>query len=265
MIWNCLICLFFGVCCSSSNVYSHSLRESTPAMHCMDLMHHVSYSLWANGGRQKKVDLWILTSPLVLIRLEFSDVDVFLLFHVSLVVTKAQHAFHQQSHCVNYKHEEHCTSLAEGFHRVNTGFWCANRWAAWLRGFIFMTLLRDQDWGLKEMYIMCIRSVLYSQVKIRMYIHHLMDGCEGWYMNISTVSASSSGELTFAVEIKNRLLGSFLPFTSSSLFIHTTQRTHRQMTHILLQAVQSGVRHIIKKKEERGMASFICAFCLYSE
>lgn len=42
-----------------------------------------------------------------------------------------------------------------------------------------MTLLRDQDWGLKEMYIMCIGSVLYSQVKIRMYIHHLMDGCEG--------------------------------------------------------------------------------------
>lgn len=69
-------------------------------------------------------------------------------------------------------------------------------------------------------------------------------------MNISTVSASSSGELTFAVEIKNRLLGSFLPFTSSSLFIRTAQRTHRQMTHILLQAVQSGVRHIIKKGEE---------------
>lgn len=117
-----------------------------------------------------------MTSPLVLIRLEFSDVDVFLLFHVSLVVTKAQHAFHQQSHCVNYKHEEHCTSFAEGFHRVNTGFWCANWWAAWLRGFIFMKLLRDQDWGLKEMYIMCIWSVLHSQVKIRMYIHHLMDG-----------------------------------------------------------------------------------------
>lgn len=70
-------------------------------------------------------------------------------------------------------------------------------------------------------------------------------------MNISTVSASSSGELTFAVEIKNRLLGSFLPFTSSSLFIRTAQRTHRQMTHILLQAVQSGVRHIIKKKRRR--------------
>lgn len=210
------------------------------------------------GGIQKKVGLWILTSPLVLIRLEFSDVDVFLLFHVSLVVTKAQHAFHQQSHCVNYKHEEHCTSLAEGFHRVNTGFWCANRWAAWLRGFIFMKLLRDQDWGLKEMYIMCIGSVLYSQVKIRMYIHHLMDGCEGWYMNISTVSASSSGELTFAVEIKNRLLGSFLPFTSSSLFIRTAQRTHRQMTHILLQAVQSGVRHIIKKGGERNGLIYMC-------
>lgn len=83
-------------------------------------------------------------------------------------------------------------------------------------------------------------------------------------MNISTVSASSSGELTFAVEIKNRLLGSFLPFTSSSLFIRTAQRTHRQMTHILLQAVQSGVRHIIKKRR-REEWPHLCAFCLYSE
>lgn len=36
----------------------------------------------------------------------FSDVDVLLLFHVILVVIEAQHAFHQRSHCVNYKHEE---------------------------------------------------------------------------------------------------------------------------------------------------------------
>lgn len=74
------------------------------------------------------------------LRLNFSDVDVLLLFHVILVVIEAQHAFHQQSHCVNYKHEEHCTSVAEGFHCVNTGFWCVSRWTAWLGGFIFMKL-----------------------------------------------------------------------------------------------------------------------------
>lgn len=130
--------VYFGVCCSASSVYSHSLWESTPTMHCMDLMHHVSYSLWADGKKRNQpinfdFGFWL--------RFEFfSDVDVLLLFHVILVVIEAQHAFHQQSHCVNYKHEEHCTSVAEGFHCVNTGFWCASRWTAWLGGFIFMKL-----------------------------------------------------------------------------------------------------------------------------
>lgn len=49
------------------------------------------------------------------------------MFHVSLVVIEAQHAFHLQSHCVNYNNmKKHCTSVAEGFHRVNKGFRCAN-------------------------------------------------------------------------------------------------------------------------------------------
>lgn len=44
--------VYFSVCCSASNVYGHSLWESTPTMHCMDLMHHVSYSLWADGKKK---------------------------------------------------------------------------------------------------------------------------------------------------------------------------------------------------------------------
>lgn len=38
----------------------------------------------------------------------------------SILVIETQHAF-QQGHCVNYKHKEHCTSVAEGFHRVHMG------------------------------------------------------------------------------------------------------------------------------------------------
>lgn len=79
-------------------------------------------------------------------------------------------------------------------------------------------------------------------------------------MNISTVSASCC-ELTFAVDFKNRLLESLLPFTSSlhPLFAHKTlhppphTNTHTHIntvhTNILLQAVQSGVRHVFEKKE----------------
>lgn len=71
--------VYFGVCCSASNVSSHSLWESTPTMHCMD--HHVSYSLWADG---EEISLYIL----VLIYFDFPDVDVFLLLYVKLVVMK---------------------------------------------------------------------------------------------------------------------------------------------------------------------------------
>ncbi len=99
-------------------------------------------------------------------------------------------------------------------------------------------------------------------------------------MNISIVSASSCRELTFAVEIKNRLLEkstaiytqlSFHTYTAPSTHTHTHThtRTHTHThtyiyIHILLQAVQSGVRHILKEEKTR-MASFLCAFCLYSE
>lgn len=121
----------FGVCCSASNVYSHSLWESTPTMHCMD--HHVSYSLWADWGKKNQPInfdfsfwFWFIWNFLMLMCL--------LSLHVRLVVIEARHAFHQQSHCVNYKHKEHCTSVAEGFHHVNMGFWCANWWAAWKEG-----------------------------------------------------------------------------------------------------------------------------------
>lgn len=67
---------------------------------------------------------------LILIHMEFPGVDVFLLFHVWPDVIDAQHAFHQQSHGVNSKHKEHCTSVAEGLHHVNTGFWCVNWYTA---------------------------------------------------------------------------------------------------------------------------------------
>lgn len=84
--------VYFGVCCSASNVYSHSLWESTPTMHCMDLMHHVSYSLWADGEKKKSAyKFWLWFFWLIW---NFPDVDVFLLFHVRLVVNEARHAFH---------------------------------------------------------------------------------------------------------------------------------------------------------------------------
>lgn len=51
--------VYFGVCCSASNVCSHSLWESTPTMHCMDLMHHVSYSLWADGKKKSAYTFWL--------------------------------------------------------------------------------------------------------------------------------------------------------------------------------------------------------------
>lgn len=87
----------------------------------------------------------------------------------------------------------------------------------------------------------------------RFVFKKLIDGLEGWYMNLSIVSASSCHERTFAVEIKNRLLESSLPFTSSSLFIHTHRQKH---THILLQAVQSGVRHILKRGKRQEWPHF---------
>lgn len=106
--------VYFGVCCSASIVYSHSLWERTaPTMHCMD--HHVSYSLWADGEKKKSAFkffwFWLIWNILMLT-----------CSCCSMLVIEAQHAFHQQSHCVNYRHEEHCTSVAEGFHRVNMGF-----------------------------------------------------------------------------------------------------------------------------------------------
>ncbi len=88
-------------------------------------------------------------------------------------------------------------------------------------------------------------------------------------MNISTVSASSCRELTFAVEIKNRLLRKFAaiyiqlsfhtckPPTSTHTHTHTHTQTHTHSVHtdkhihILLQAVQSGVRHVLKKKKRK--------------
>lgn len=149
--------VYFGVCCSASNVYSHSLWESTLIMHGSSCV-LFTVSWWGN-----KISLYISTSPVVLINLEYSDVDVFLLYHAWLVVIEAQHAFHQQSHCVNYKHKEQCTSVTEGFHHVNMGSWFASWWTAWKEG-LSLWSCKGTKTRLNELYIMCIWSVLYSDI-----------------------------------------------------------------------------------------------------
>lgn len=166
-------------------------------------------------------------------------------FHVWLEVIEAQHAFHQQSHCVNYRHKEHCTSLGEGFHHVNIGFWCANWYTAWKESLSLWSCkgTKTGDKGTVHNVYMISTLFWYLQLRSGCITHHLIDGLEGWCMNISIVSASSCRELTFAVEIKDRLLKSLQPFTPSSVFIHATHphahtRTHTQTyTHILLQVV----------------------------
>lgn len=143
----------FGVCCSASNVSSHSLWGSTPTMHCMD--HHVSYSLWADGGRKSAYKFW------------FWFILNFLLLPYVRLVIEVRHAFHQQNHCVNYKYKERCTSVAEGFHHVNTGCLVCKQMNCLEGGFIFTKPKRDQERepnGLKQLYILCIWSVLYSDV-----------------------------------------------------------------------------------------------------
>lgn len=141
--------------------------------------------------------------------------------------------FINKSHCVNYKHKEHCTSVAEGFHRVNMGFWCANWWTAWKESLSLWSCKGTKTGDKRTVHNVYMISTLfwYLQLRSGCIIHPLIDGLEGWYMNISIVSASSCRELTFAVEITNRLLERS-PFTPSSLFIHANpSHTHTTYTH----------------------------------
>lgn len=81
-------------------------------------------------------------------------------------------------------------------------------------------------------------------------------------MNISIVSASSCRELAFAVEIKKQTVRTFaIRHLHPALFsymqtphthAHTHAHEHTQHTHILLQVVQSGARHILEK-EKNGL------------
>lgn len=81
--------------------------------------------------------------------------DVFLLFHVRLIFIEAQHAFHQQSHCVNSEHNECCTSVPEGFHCVNTGSDFQSEELLGRRFYLYETVKGPRQ-GLKELYILCI-------------------------------------------------------------------------------------------------------------
>lgn len=58
----------FGVCCSASNVYSHSLWESTPTMHCMIIMCPIHCELM--GKKKSAFKFWLFL--LVLIHLGIS-------------------------------------------------------------------------------------------------------------------------------------------------------------------------------------------------
>lgn len=100
--------LFFSVCCSASNVYSHSWWQSTPTMHCMD--HHVSFFTvsWCQQEekqtKKKRVRRFFLSFFLsVFLWFGVSLMFGVLLFQVWRVVTDAQHAFHRQSHLCKWQ------------------------------------------------------------------------------------------------------------------------------------------------------------------
>lgn len=113
---------------------------------------------------------------------------------------------------------------------------------------------------------------------------HLIRRIRGVIMNISLVSASNCTELSLAVDLKNRLLESSLPFyihwnsrstpPAHSLmytYIHTHIYTYilyvhiHTHTHTSHNSASCSVRRDIFKKGKTRVASFQCAFCLYSE
>lgn len=127
--------------------------------------------------------------------------------------------FINKSHCVKYRHNEHCTSVAWGLSRCKYGA---------LRGKLFgrrKVYLYEAVKGPRlGVYKGTVHNVyMKTAVQIRMYIHHLIDGSKGWHMKHIDCLCLSYRELMFAVEIyKKQTVRKFAAiFTSSSLFIHT--------------------------------------------
>lgn len=156
--------------------------------------------------------------------------------------------FINKSHCVKYRHNEHCTSVAWGLSRCKYGA---------LRGKLFgsgKVYLYEAVKGPRlGVYKGTVHNVyMKTAVQIRMYIHHLVDGSKGWHMKHIDCLCLSYRELMFAVEFtKNRLLESLLPFLHPALFSYTHIYTLYTNLHTSCCKLFSLERDTFKKNMKR--------------
>lgn len=141
-----LMQLFILVCCHALNVvfvlFFRFQKYPNNALHGSDASCVLFTVSWWGGDQPIKcrTSFLLVTFFLFWIRVSWNFTMVVCVLVVPcfcLVVIEAQHAFHLQSHCVNYKHQRRIEKktlhfITEGFHCVNTGFCCASRWTAWL-------------------------------------------------------------------------------------------------------------------------------------